>query len=278
MGRGHHLNRSLEIIEGLLCNSGRDIGGYTATWISFIHHYQLAGVLHTFNDCLHVDWWQGPQVNHFTFNTVLSELICCFNCPMDHQAIRDYGDITAFTQYISLSKRNGIRFRGNISRKIINIFMFAKNYRIVVPYRLYHQAFGIIWCRRTDYLEARNMSKNGGQSLWVLRGGWDSSPIHCANYHRCLCFSSEHITEFCCLIKYLIKTNAQKIDKHQFCDRAHATGRGANGCSDKCRFGKGGVKYSRTIFWEKSLINTHSSSPSFLFSRTSSTTCNVFSH
>ena len=78
----------------------------------------------------------------------------------------------------------------------------------------------------------------------MLRTGTGAGTNHGAYYHRCARLSAKHIAELGNLIKNLVETHAQEVDKHELCNRAQPGQRSAPCCPHNRRLGNRCVNHS----------------------------------
>ena len=129
--------------------------------------------------------------------------------------------------------------------------MLAEDHRIVVADRLDQQALGVIGVRRADDLQPGNMGEERGQHLRMLGRGAEAGADHGADDHRRLGLAAEHVFELGGLVEDLVEADAHEVDEHEFGDRPHAAGRGADRGADIGRFRKRRVEQPAAGTWHR---------------------------
>ena len=156
--------------------------------------------------------------------------------------------------------------------------MLAEDDGIVVADGLHQQSLGIIGVGRADDLQSGNVGEDRGEHLRMLGGRAEPGPDHGADDHRRLGLAAEHVFEFGGLIENLVEADAHEVDEHQFGDRTHAAGGGADRGAHIGRFRQRRIHQSLTVLGVETLGNTEHAAPGICLAVAASASDNVFPH
>src|SRR5690349_5234968 len=115
----------------------------------------LICLLHGLGDGFAVQGRHGTQVEDFQIDPLLAQNLGCFQGCVDHCRVGDDAQVSSFPSDARFSNWNDVVFGGNLFlNATVEIFVFKEDARIVVADRCLDQAFGVVRCGGTDYLES----------------------------------------------------------------------------------------------------------------------------
>src|SRR5262245_26202686 len=149
---------SIEIVERLFIDNGRDLAGDAAGLGVLVQDDDLVGLLHRLCDGFAVEWRKRTQVYHFEIDAFFSERLRRFQRYVQHGGVGNHADVAALTSHSRLAQRHDVVIVGNFFLDAaIQKLVLEENYRVIVADGSLHESLGVVRSPGANHFQPRRV-------------------------------------------------------------------------------------------------------------------------
>jgi hypothetical protein len=159
-GAGHAGHRSVQIVERLLGDDGRDLRAIPTELVVLVHDQELAGLADRFEEGVAIEWPERPNIDHLHADPVFGDAVGGLEGVVGHQSVGHDRDLGSGVGHGCTPEGYDVVRVGILTTDApVHLLVLEEQDRIVVADRRSKQTAGVVGGGRHDDLQTRDVGE-----------------------------------------------------------------------------------------------------------------------